>query len=58
MKNLNQFHWNSQLFLQEFNEFELLLKNNQELKENEHILPFFKERSHLSAFIGSGVASS
>jgi hypothetical protein len=56
MKNLNQFQWNSQLFLQEFNEFELLLKDNQELKENEHILPFFKNRLHLSAFIGSYVS--
>jgi hypothetical protein len=36
----------------ELEEFENLLRDNKELNERKDILPFFKERQHLSACIG------
>ncbi len=37
----------------ELNELKALLDNQTELSEKNDILPFFKKRSHLSAFLGS-----
>ncbi|HEV3343597.1 MAG TPA: Shedu anti-phage system protein SduA domain-containing protein, partial [Pirellulales bacterium] len=40
-------------FRQELNEFDTLLKSNSDLKEREDIVPFFKTRKHLTAYIGT-----
>ncbi|MBK1987877.1 DUF4263 domain-containing protein [Sphaerospermopsis aphanizomenoides BCCUSP55] len=55
MKGLDSFTIDLKQCLVELKEFEKLLLNNRELKENKDILPFFKQRLHLSAFIGSYV---
>lgn len=52
MKGLDSFSIDLKQCLCELEEFENLLRNNSELKENKDILPFFKQRLHLSAFIG------
>lgn len=39
----------------ELNEYHQLLNSRVELDEREHILPFFRERRHLSAFLASYV---
>lgn len=51
MKGLDSFNLDLKQCLFELEEFEKLLFNNRELKESEHILPFFKQRLHLSAYI-------
>ncbi|MTJ07406.1 Shedu immune nuclease family protein [Anabaena sp. UHCC 0204] len=52
MKGLDSFNLDIKKCLFELEEFENLLLNNKELKESKDILPFFKQRLHLSAFIG------
>ncbi|MBD2409977.1 hypothetical protein FACHB389_28480 [Nostoc calcicola FACHB-389] len=52
MKGLDSFTLDLKQCLCELEEFESLLDTNTELKENKDILPFFKQRLHLSAFIG------
>ena len=52
MKGLDSFNLDIKKCLVELEEFEKLLLNNKELKESKDILPFFKQRLHLSAFIG------
>lgn len=52
MKRLDSFNLDLKQCLIELEELEKLLLNNRELKESRDILPFFKQRLHLSAFIG------
>jgi len=52
VKGLDSFNLDIKKCLVELEEFEKLLLNNKELKESKDILPFFKERQHLSACIG------
>ncbi|BCL39104.1 Shedu immune nuclease family protein [Nostoc sp. MS1] len=52
MKGLDTFTIDIKQCQYELEEFENLLKSKRELKENQDILPFFKQRLHLSAFIG------
>jgi len=52
MKGLDSFNLDIKKCLFELEEFETLLLNNKELRESKDILPFFKQRLHLSAFIG------
>jgi hypothetical protein len=52
VKGLDSFNLDIKKCLVELEEFEKLLLNNKELKESKDILPFFKQRLHLSAFIG------
>lgn len=52
MRGLDSFDIDIKQCLLELEEFENLLRNNRELKENEDILPFFKDRPNLSACIG------
>lgn len=40
-------------FRRQLTEFETLLRSQRNLKEREDILPFFKERKHLTAYIGT-----
>ena len=53
MRGLDSFNIDLKQCLIEREEFENLLFNNRELKESKDILPFFKQRLHLSAFIGA-----
>jgi Domain of unknown function (DUF4263) len=55
MKGLDSFTLDLKQCLSELEDFEKLLNTNNELKENQDILPFFQKRLHLSAFIGSYV---
>jgi hypothetical protein len=55
MKGLDSFTIDLKKCRFELDEFEKLLLNNSELQESKDILPFFKDRLHLSAFIGSYV---
>ncbi|MBD2459341.1 DUF4263 domain-containing protein [Nostoc sp. FACHB-87] len=55
MKGLDSFTLDLKQCLYELEELENLLNSNSVLKENQDILPFFKQRLHLSAFIGSYV---
>src|SRR5262245_42203286 len=41
------------VFRKELGEFGQLLKSRENLKEREHVSPFFKERKHLTAFVGA-----
>jgi hypothetical protein len=45
--------FNPAAFRQELEEFGALLKSKSDLKEREEIIPFFKERKHLTAYIGT-----
>src|SRR5256885_8716160 len=40
-------------FRKELNEFGVLLESKSDLKEREEIIPFFKERKHLTAYLGT-----
>jgi hypothetical protein len=51
MKTFQALEWDSRKCLKEVREFERLLASSPRLKERDHILPFFKERLHLSAFL-------
>jgi len=53
MKSLEPLLFDYGKVLKELTEFEQLLFTKDELREMEDILPFFKNRKHLSAFIGS-----
>lgn len=55
MNPLNPFNFDVITCISELNEFEKLLEQ-EELREREDILPFFRENLHLSAFIASYVA--
>jgi len=52
MRGLDSFDIDIKQCWVELEEFENLLRNNRELNERKDILPFFKERQHLSACIG------
>ncbi len=51
MKGLDSFTLDLKQCLYELDDLEKLLNSNNELKENQDVLPFFKQRLHLSAFI-------
>jgi hypothetical protein len=53
MKAFEPFQFDYRLGLKELGEFERFLATNDELGERNDIQPFFKERKHLSAFIGA-----
>lgn len=53
MRGLDSFDIDIKQCWVELEEFENLLRDNKELNERKDILPFFKERLHLSAFIGA-----
>jgi Domain of unknown function (DUF4263) len=53
MKQLATIPFSASKCAGELEELKKLLSNHNELEENRHILPFFKARSSLSAFIGS-----
>lgn len=55
MNPLNPFSFDVTTCISELNEFEKLLEQ-EELREREDILPFFRKNLHLSAFIASYVA--
>jgi hypothetical protein len=52
MRGLDFYDIDIKQCLVEREEFETLLRDNKELNERKDILPFFKERKHLSACIG------
>jgi hypothetical protein len=53
MKSFDSLEFDPQQCQAELAEFRTLLKENEWLGERKHILPFFRERRHLSAFIGT-----
>ena len=53
MKRFETFSFDLQACHEELNAFRTLLHERDELKERRDILPFFRTRTHLSAFIGS-----
>ncbi len=53
MKNFEALQINLSSCIEELNDLKTLLDSKQELSEKDDILPFFKQRKHLSAFIGS-----
>ena len=53
MKSLETFTFNPLNCRAELDELRSLLKKHAVLKEQSQILPFFRERKHLSAFLGS-----
>ncbi|USR90776.1 DUF4263 domain-containing protein [Phormidium yuhuli AB48] len=53
MKSFENLSFNPILCRRELNELKSHLDRNSELKERRNVLPFFRERKHLSAFIGS-----
>lgn len=53
MKDFVQLQFNPQVCQDELTEFKTLLDTQQDLQEQQDILPFFKTHYHLSAFIGS-----
>lgn len=53
MKEFQSFNFDPKICRQELNELRNCLEENQELNEQEEILTFFRNRPHLSAFIGS-----
>ena len=55
MNPLNSFNFDVTTCISELNEFEKLL-GQEELREREDILPFFRKNLHLSAFVASYVA--
>lgn len=52
MKSLSNHVFNHMKLEAELKEFRALLKNKEELSESQDILPFFRSRKDLSAFIG------
>ena len=56
MKDFVQLQFNTQVCQDELTEFKTLLDIQQDLKEQQDILPFFKTHYHLSAFIGSYIS--
>ncbi len=55
MKEFESLDFDPDICRNELEELKNLLDENRELKEREDILPFFRERKNLSAFIGSYV---
>jgi len=53
MKKFEALKFDLNQCLKEMTEFKIFLDTKLELNEKEDILPFFKQRAHLSAFIGS-----
>ena len=53
MKEFEPQRFQPQRCLEELQEFDDLLKSSPKLAEKKHILPFFRQRRQLSAFIGS-----
>ncbi|MCC5898370.1 MAG: hypothetical protein JJU32_10700 [Phormidium sp. BM_Day4_Bin.17] len=53
MKFLEDIDLSIALCRQELDDLKQHLDNKNELKERRDVLPFFRERSHLSVFIGS-----
>ncbi|HIK09303.1 MAG TPA: DUF4263 domain-containing protein [Oscillatoriaceae cyanobacterium M33_DOE_052] len=51
MKNLSQFKFNPGIGFREFAELQQLLQSRRYLSERDDILPFFRQREHLSAFL-------
>lgn len=56
MSALEEVHFSPKECHKETLELQQLLSRKQSLKEKDDLLPFFKSRKHLSAFIGSYVA--
>ncbi|NER22616.1 MAG: hypothetical protein F6J96_18340 [Symploca sp. SIO1C2] len=52
MKKFSQIAFDPNLCREQVSEFQQLLKNNRFLPERDKILPFFRERWQLSAFMG------
>jgi hypothetical protein len=53
MKPLSSFKIDLKQCVNDLDAFDELLSNNAELKEREHILPFFRDHPNLTAYIGS-----
>jgi hypothetical protein len=53
MKTFDEIQFNPDQCRQELAELQSLLASSPDLKEAQHILPFFRERRHLSVFLGS-----
>jgi len=53
MKNFIDLQLDVNLCKKELDEFSNLLRQTKQLKEQEHVLPFFKQRRHLSGFVGT-----
>jgi hypothetical protein len=53
MKELSDFTFSIEQCKRELEEFTTLLRSKATLKERDEILPFFKEKRHLAAFIGT-----
>jgi len=53
MKNFIDLQLDVNLCKRELDEFANLLGQTKQLKEQEHVLPFFKQRKHLSGFVGT-----
>ncbi|HEX4125022.1 MAG TPA: hypothetical protein VHY37_09885 [Tepidisphaeraceae bacterium] len=51
MSTLPEYMFDKASLLKEISEFEKLLATKQVLSERDDVLPFFKQRPHLSAFI-------
>jgi len=52
-KNLESITFNPAEFVEELESFHALLKSGAELSEQKDILPFFKKKKHLCAYIGT-----
>jgi hypothetical protein len=52
MKEFVRLQWDPEQCRNELEEFRRLLADNRVLREREDLLPFFRERQHLAAFIG------
>jgi len=57
MKAFNNPHFNPQICKRELDEFKELLSARTNLQERTDILPFFKQRKHLSTYIGTFVTN-
>lgn len=53
MSELTDLDFNMNSCEKELNEFSIFLKESDNLKERDDILPFFKKHKHLSSFIGT-----
>jgi len=53
MKEFIKFRFDPKICRQELNELKVYLNQTLELNERKDVLPFFKNRQHLSSFIGS-----
>ncbi|MFB2938535.1 Shedu anti-phage system protein SduA domain-containing protein [Aerosakkonemataceae cyanobacterium BLCC-F154] len=53
MKTFLPFEFDVRLCIEQLTEFQQLLARRRNLSEREEILPFFRNRPHLSAFVGT-----